>query len=98
MKLGTQPWRRILSLFGSSVGRKYVMALSGLAIFGFVVVHMVGTMKIFLGPESTNSYGEALRDLGGHLLPRTHLLWLFRIGLIGAFGVHLHVAFSLARS
>lgn len=73
------------------------MALSGLAIVGFVVVHLIGTLKIFLGPEATNEYGEALRNLGGHLLPRTHLLWSFRIGLIAAFAVHLHAAFSLDR-
>jgi succinate dehydrogenase / fumarate reductase cytochrome b subunit len=92
-----ESWRRLASLYKSSVGRKYVMALSGIAIVGFVVVHLVGTMKIFLGPESTNLYGEALRDLGGHLVPRTHLLWIFRIGLIAAFAVHLHAAFSLDR-
>ena len=94
---GAAPWRRVASLYASSVGRKYVMALSGLAIFGFVIVHLIGTMKVFLGPEATDSYGEALRDLGGHLVPRTHLLWVFRVGLIAAFGVHLHAAFSLDR-
>jgi len=91
------PWRRIASLYASSVGRKFVMALSGLAIIGFVIVHLIGTLKIFLGPEATNEYGEALRNLGGHLIPRTHLLWIFRIGLIAAFEVHLHAAFSLDR-
>ncbi len=94
---GAAPWRRIASLYGSSVGRKYVMALSGLAILGFVVAHLVGTLKIFLGPDATNEYGEALRDLGKHLIPRTHLLWIFRIGLMAAFAVHMHAAFSLDR-
>ncbi len=92
---GAERWRRLASLYSSSVGRKYVMALSGLAIIGFVVVHLVGTLKIFLGPESTNEYGEALRNLAEHLVPRGHLLWIFRIGLIAAFGVHIHAAFSL---
>jgi succinate dehydrogenase / fumarate reductase cytochrome b subunit len=73
------------------------MALSGIAIVGFVLVHLVGTLKIFLGPEETNAYGEALRELGGHLVPRTHLLWLLRLGLLGAFGVHIHAAYSLDR-
>lgn len=88
---------RLTSFYASSIGRKYVMALSGVAIVGFVVVHLIGTLKIFLGAEATNHYGEALRDLGGDLVPRTHLLWLFRIGLILAFAVHLHAAFSLHR-
>ena len=71
------------------------MALSGLAIVGFVIVHLVGTLKIFLGPEETNAYGEALRNLGEHLVPPKHVLWIFRIGLIAAFSVHIHAAFSL---
>ena len=73
------------------------MALSGLAIVGFVIVHLIGTLKIFLGADPTNEYGEALRNLGGDLIPRTHLLWTFRFGLIAAFAVHLHAAFSLDR-
>jgi succinate dehydrogenase / fumarate reductase cytochrome b subunit len=72
------PLGRFAGLYRSSVGRKYVMALSGLAIIGFVVVHLIGTLKIFLGPGETDAYGEALRDLGGHLVPRTHLL-CFRV-------------------
>lgn len=73
------------------------MALSGIAIVGFVIVHLLGTLKIFLGPGATNEYGEALRNLGEHIIPRTHLLWILRIGLIAAFAIHLHAAFSLDR-
>ncbi len=94
---GTTPWGRLASLYASSVGRKYVMALSGLAIVGFVLVHLLGTLKIFLGPIATNEYGEALRNLGEDLVPRTHLLWILRIGLTGAPTVHMHAAFSLHR-
>ncbi len=92
-----RPRTKLGAIYASSVGRKYVMALSGLAIVGFVVAHLIGTLKIFLGPEATNEYGEALRDLGEHLVPRTHLLWIFRIGLIAAFTVHMHAAFTLDR-
>ena len=87
----------MLSLYRSSVGRKFVMALSGVAIIGFVIAHLLGTLKIFLGAEETNAYGLALRELGGHLVPDRHLLWLLRIGLAGSFAVHLHAAFSLDR-
>lgn len=92
-----RPRGRLTSIYASSVGRKYVMALSGLVITGFVIVHLAGTLKIFLGVEATNDYGEALRSLGGDLVPRTHLLWILRIGLMAAFAVHLHAAFSLHR-
>ena len=94
---GFEMLRRLLSMYQSSVGRKFVMALSGLAILGFVVAHLIGTLKIFLGPEETDAYGEALRGLGGDLVPHGHVLWVLRIGLLGAFAVHLHAAFTLDR-
>lgn len=89
--------RAMASLYRSSVGRKFVMALSGVAIIGFVLAHLFGTLKIFLGAEETNEYGEAIRGLGGDFVPHGHLLWFMRIGLAAAFAVHLHAAFSLDR-
>jgi succinate dehydrogenase / fumarate reductase cytochrome b subunit len=71
------------------------MAWSGIAIVGFVVAHLYGTLKIFLGAEETDGYGEALREFGGDLFPHSYLLWILRIGLILAFIVHIHAAFSL---
>jgi succinate dehydrogenase / fumarate reductase cytochrome b subunit len=57
---------------------------------------MIGNLKMYIGPESIDAYGESLRDLGGHLVPRTHLLWAMRIGLLAATGLHLHSATTLA--
>lgn len=91
----TLPWP--VQFYRSAVGRKWVMGLTGLMLIGFVVVHMLGNFKAYIGPEDINEYGEALRDLGGHLVPRTHLLWAMRIGLIGAFALHIHAALSLQR-
>ena len=71
------------------------MALSGIAILGFVIAHLFGTLKIFLGAEETDEYGEALRELGGDLVPHSYILWILRVGLILAFAVHIHAAFSL---
>lgn len=89
------PWP--IEFYRSAVGKKWVMAVTGLMLLGFVVVHMLGNFKAYLGPEDLNVYGESLRDLGGHLVPRTHLLWLMRIGLAGAFVLHIMSAYSLAR-
>ncbi len=94
---GSGPITRVFELYRSSVGRKFVMALSGLAIVGFVIAHLIGTLKIFLGPEETDKYGIALRQLGGDIIPPGHLLWILRVGLAGAFAVHIHAAFSLER-
>ncbi|MFN0028073.1 MAG: succinate dehydrogenase cytochrome b subunit [Acidimicrobiales bacterium] len=77
------------------MGKKWVMALTGIMIMGFVLVHMIGNLHMYEGPERFNAYGEALRDLGGHLLPRTWALWGMRLGLIGALLLHIHSAASL---
>ena len=89
------PWP--IQFYRSAVGKKWVMAATGLMLLGFVIAHMLGNFKAYLGPEDLNVYGESLRDLGGHLVPRTHLLWIMRIGLAGAFVLHIASAGSLSR-
>ena len=73
------------------------MAITGIGLLGFVVVHMIGNLHLYEGPYQVHEYAEALRDLGGHLVPRTFLLWLLRLGLIGMFALHIHSAVSLSR-
>ncbi len=87
------PWP--LSLYQSAVGKKWVMALTGLGLVGFVIFHMIGNLHLYEGPRQVAEYAEALRDLGGHLVPRTLLLWLLRFGLIIMFALHIHAAYSL---
>ena len=89
------PWP--LNLYQTSVGKKYAMAVTGVGLLGFVLVHMIGNLHIYEGPTQVHEYAEALRGLGGHLVPRTFLLWVLRIGLIGMFVVHIHAAWSLSR-
>lgn len=84
-----------VGLYQSAVGKKWVMAVTGIMLLGFVVVHMIGNLHMYEGPERFNEYGEALRDLGGHLIPRTFALWGLRLGLIGAFALHIHAAVTL---
>jgi len=89
------PWP--LNIYQTAIGKKYVMALTGIGLLGFVVVHMIGNLHLYEGPHQVYAYGEALRDLGGHLAPRTFILWVARLGLIAMFGLHIHSAYSLAR-
>ncbi|MEA3213680.1 MAG: succinate dehydrogenase / fumarate reductase, cytochrome b subunit [Chthoniobacter sp.] len=70
------------SFFFSSIGRKWIVAITGLVLFGFVVGHMVGNLQIFLGPEAINRYGAFLQGLG-------ELLWIIRIGLLVMFVLHI---------
>ncbi|MCG3133420.1 MAG: hypothetical protein HMLKMBBP_00577 [Planctomycetes bacterium] len=73
----------------SSIGRKWVMALSGLALCGFVLAHMAGNLQLFAGPEKLNAYAKGLQDLGP-------LLWAARIGLLSVFAIHVATALKLA--
>ncbi len=87
------PWP--VAFYRSAVGKKWVMAITGIILMGFVLTHMIGNLKVYLSREEINLYGEALRDIPGHLLPRTVFLWAVRLMLIGAFALHMHAAFSL---
>jgi len=85
----------LLRFYRSSVGKKWIMAVTGLMLMGFVVFHLIGNLKLFLSKEEINLYGEALRNMPGALLPRTVLLWTIRIVLILAFVFHIHSAAGL---
>lgn len=87
------PWP--VEFYRSAVGKKWTMAITGIVLIGYIVAHLIGNLKIYLGAEEINQYGEALRDLGGHLVPRTSLLWLMRGGLLAAALLHVHAAYSL---
>lgn len=89
------PWP--LDLYQSAVGKKWVMAWSGIVLMGYVLAHMVGNLKVYLGAEELNHYAEWLRELATPALPRTVALWLMRGALITAFGLHVHAAYGLTR-
>lgn len=86
-----------VELYRTAVGKKYVMAITGIVWMGYVLAHMAGNLKIYLGAEDINHYGEWLRTLGEPFLPRTVLLWIMRFGLIAALLLHVHAAYSLTR-
>lgn len=89
------PWP--VEFYRSAVGKKWVMALTGIMIMGFVAGHAFGNIKVYFGAESFNHYGEFLRELLVPLMPRTWFLWLIRGGLIAAFALHIHSAYGLTR-
>jgi len=87
------PWP--IEFYRSAIGKKWVMALTGILLMGFVFAHMVGNLKAFMGADDLNHYGEWLRMLFAPPLPRTWFLWMMRIGLIATFALHIHAAASL---
>lgn len=84
--------RELVPALRSSIALKAVMAISGLLLFGFVLLHMLGNLKLYQGPEAMNEYGRALREIGAPLLGHGQALWLARLALLGAVGVHLWAA------
>jgi succinate dehydrogenase / fumarate reductase cytochrome b subunit len=86
------------SLYASDLQKKYVMAVTGVVLMGFVLVHMAGNLKLYLGASSLDHYSAWLRTAGEPVLPREVLLWLVRVTLLGAVILHLDAAFRLARS
>lgn len=89
--------RRVVNLYRSTVGKKVLMAVSGILLFGFVAAHMVGNLKMLQGPEAMNGYAEFLREVGYPALPHYGALWLFRIVLLIALAVHVIAAVQLYR-
>ena len=80
---------RALALWDSTVGKKILMAVSGLILYGFVIAHMVGNLKVYFGPEAFNHYAEGLRTFGDPFFGRGQLLWIARIILLAAVAVHI---------
>jgi succinate dehydrogenase / fumarate reductase cytochrome b subunit len=77
------------SFCSSSIGRKWIVALTGLVLIGYVIGHMIGNLQIFAGPERINAYAKFL-----HSMPAT--LWVVRIFLVTAFVLHIVTTIKLA--
>jgi succinate dehydrogenase / fumarate reductase, cytochrome b subunit len=77
------------AFYRSSIGRKMVVALTGVVLMLFVVGHLLGNLQIFLGPRWINDYAQHLRDLGA-------LLWLVRIVLLVCVILHIYFTILLA--
>jgi len=80
---------RLLALLRSSLGRKILMAVTGLGLIGFLAVHLLGNLYVFQGREALNAYAAWLKG--------NPLLWPARIGLLAFFALHTWLGISLAR-
>lgn len=80
----------IRRFYGSMVGKKFVMGVTGLIGIGFVILHSLGNLLVFRGPDAINSYSHFLKSTG-------ELLWGLRIVLIAAVILHVIAAVQLTR-
>jgi succinate dehydrogenase / fumarate reductase cytochrome b subunit len=82
--------QRVFTWYDAAIGKKAIVALSGLVLFGFVIAHMLGNLRVFLGPEALNGYAKSLREFPG-------LLWTARAILLVAVVAHIVASLSLVK-
>jgi succinate dehydrogenase / fumarate reductase cytochrome b subunit len=89
---------RVTGLTHSLIGKKIVMAVTGVVLLLFVLGHMVGNLKFFLGRDHFNAYAEGLRTVGAPFFGHGQLLWLVRGVLLAAVGLHIWAAWVVTRA
>ena len=82
------PTQPLVQFYETPVGKKAVMAVTGVILFGFVIVHMIGNLQIFLGAEKFNAYAELLRKAPA-------LLWAARLALVASVVLHVTASVQL---
>ncbi|PRH79439.1 succinate dehydrogenase [Streptomyces solincola] len=85
------------TLWGSTIGKKAVMAVSGLIMLGYLVAHVAGNLKVFFGPEEFNGYAHWLRTIGAPVLHYEWMLWIVRVVLLASIVAHAVSAYQLSR-
>jgi succinate dehydrogenase / fumarate reductase, cytochrome b subunit len=80
-----------LQFYRSTIGKKVIMAITGLVMIAFVIGHMLGNLQVFDGPARINAYSALLHGTG-------ELLWLVRAILVAAVILHIDAALSLTRT
>jgi succinate dehydrogenase / fumarate reductase, cytochrome b subunit len=78
----------VARFFQSTLGKKYIMAITGLALFGFVIIHMLGNLQLFAGADAINEYAHLLKS-------KAPLLWGARLGLLTITILHIATAIQL---
>ena len=97
MTRGVLVSNRVMAFWHTMIGKKVVMAVTGVVLIGFVIGHMFGNLKIFSGPSEINAYSRFLREVGWPELGYGQLLWLVRIVLFVCVTLHITAAIQLTR-
>lgn len=85
----------VLTLHRTTIGKKVIMAVTGLIGIGYVIAHMYGNLKVFFGPGEFNEYAEGLREFGAPFFTHAEPLWIARLVLLAAVVLHSWAAWSL---
>ena len=85
----------VAALWSTSIGKKAVMAVTGIVLVGFVILHLAGNLKIYLGADAFDAYARGLRELGEPILAYGQALWTLRLILLAAVVLHIVAAVQL---
>ena len=87
----------VAALWGSTIGKKAVMAASGAVMLLYLVAHMLGNLKVFFGPDDLNGYAAWLRTVGQPFLGHAWFLWIARCVLLASVVAQGVAAYQLSR-
>ncbi|MEY9845331.1 succinate dehydrogenase cytochrome b subunit [Streptacidiphilus sp. MAP5-3] len=93
----TVPPSTLRTLWSSTIGKKAVMAVTGVVMLAFLVVHMLGNLKIFFGATEFDAYAAWLRTIGEPVLHQSWYLWIQRTALVACVVLHAVSAYQLSR-
>ena len=85
----------VVNFYRSAIGKKAVMAVTGVILFGWIFLHMLGNLKLYQGPVQMNEYAHFLRALGTPEFPNEGALWIARTILLLCVVLHIHAAYAL---
>lgn len=100
--------QRVLKLYSTSIGKKFIAAITGLILFGFLIGHAAGNLKVFTGSSTKvvddveykiphiDEYGQFLKEAGKPILPEKMGLWIARLVLLGSLVLHVVVVIQLS--
>ncbi len=88
---------RLWLLWDSSVGKKVIMAVTGLIMVAYLVTHVLANLLVFQGPAKINAYGVFLREVGAPVFSHEQVLWTVRIILLLSVLLHMVAAYQLTR-
>ena len=91
-----RPGARLLRLYRTTIGKKAVMAVTGIVFLLFLVAHMIGNLKIFYGQAEYDAYAAWLRTMGSPAIPHRWALSLLEIVLVVSVALHIGSAVELA--
>ena len=95
--VATSSFGWVMGLWSTSIGKKAVMAVTGFILVGFVIVHMLGNLKVYQGEQKFNTYAAWLREVGSPAFGHEQFLWLMRLVLLTATGLHIVAAVQLTQ-